>query len=136
MLLNLGLWLLKSLAILAIFHFALPPIINAATRNSWLKLPIMVIVGLLAGVFMAWLHYVPYVLFFLWLALNKYSLDVMAKTTFEGKAKITNKPVFYISTYSYIIIACATAWFLQMEAIQGSDPNSPGFPLFRHLFRV
>jgi hypothetical protein len=136
MLLNLGLWLLKSLSILAIFHFSLPPIINSATRNSWLKLPIMITVGLLAGVFMAWLHYVPYVLFFLWLALNKYSLDVMAKATFEGEAQITNKPVFYISTYSYIIIACVTAWFLQMEAILGSDPNGPGFPLFRHLFRL
>lgn len=136
MLLNLGLWLLKSLAILAIFHFLIPPIINTATRNSWLKLPIMIIVGLLAGVFMAWLHYVPYVLFFLWLALNKYSLDVMAKATFEGEAQIINKPVFFISTYSYIIIACVTAWFLQMEVIQGSDPNSPGFPLFRYLFRV
>ena len=134
MLLSLAAWLLKSVLILGIFHFALPPIVNAITRNSWVKLPIMVVLGFLAGIFMAWLHYVPYLLFFLWLALNKHTLAVMLEPKFEAEANMTiRKSVFYVSSFTYIVVACAAAWFLQTEVIQGSDPSGPGIPLWKHL---
>jgi len=129
-----GIWLLKSVVILGLFHFALPPIINATTRNSWVKLPVMLILGLVAGVFMAWLHYVPYLLFFLWLALNKHTLAAMLEPKFEAEANMRiRKSVFYVSSYTYIVVACAFAWFLQMEIVQVSDPSDPAIPLWKYL---
>ena len=119
-------WLLKSVIILGIFHFAIPPVVNAITRNSWAKLPSMVLLGLVAGVFMAWLHYIPYLLFFLWLALNKYTLAAMLESKFEHRAKMRiAKPVFYASSYSYIVIACAFALFLQVDT-HGLTPVALG----------
>ena len=137
MLLNVGAWLLKSVLILGIFHFVLPTIVNAATRNSWAKLPVLIVLGLVAGVFMAWLHYVPYLLFFLWLAFNKYTLAAMLEPKFESEAQMTiRKPVFYVSSYTYIVVACVSAWFLQVEIVQGSAPNAVDIPLWRYLFGI
>ena len=134
MLLATAIWLFKSVVILGLFHLALPPIVNTITRNSWAKLPVMLALGLVAGVFMAWLHYVPYLLFFLWLVLNKYSLEVMLEPKFEAEADMRiRKSVFYVSSYTYIVVACAVAWFLQMEIVQGADPSGPGVPLWKHL---
>ena len=133
MALALAAWLFKSILILGIFHFALPMVVNVITRNSWAKLPGMMVLGLLAGIFMAWLHYVPYLLFFLWLALNKYTLAAMLKPKLETEASMRiRKSVFYVSSYTYIVVACASAWFLQMEIMQGADPSGPGIPLWKH----
>jgi len=73
-----------GVVILGLFHFAIPPIVDTITRNSWVKLPVMLILGFVAGVFMAWLHYVPYLILFFWLALNKYTLAVMPTQNLEG----------------------------------------------------
>lgn len=127
-------WLLKSLVILGIFHLALPTVVNATTGNSWAKLPLMILLGLMAGIFMAWLHYVPYLLFFLWLALNKYTLAAMLESKFEHESQMRiNKPLFYVSSYSYIVIACAFAWLIQVEICRGIDPMGPCAPLWKHL---
>ena len=134
MVLALAAWLIKSVLILGIFHFALPPVVNAITRNSWAKLPVMMVLGLLAGIFMAWLHYVPYILFFLWLALNKHTIEAMLEPKFEAEASMRiRKSVFYVSSYTYIVVACASSWFLQMEIVQEADPSAPGIPLWKHL---
>ena len=134
MLLAIGIWLFKSVVIIGLFHFVLPPIVDATTRNSWAKLPVMLALGLVAGIFMAWLQYVPYLLFFLWLALNKHTLSVMLEPKFEAEANMRiRKSVFYVSSYTYIVVACVFAWFLQMEIVQGADPSGPGIPLWKHL---
>ncbi len=134
MILDLIYWLLKSILIIGIFHFAIPPIVNTFTRNSWIKLPIMIILGLLAGIFMAWMKYVPYLLFFLWLVLNKYSLSAMLEPKFETKAKMQIlKSVFYISSYTYVVIACASAWFLQIKIGQKADSIGSCIPLWKYL---
>ena len=134
MILSIGIWLFKSVVILGLFHFAIPPIVDATTGNSWAKLPVMLVLGLVAGIFMAWLHYVPYLLFFLWLALNKHTLAVMLEPKFEAEANMRiRKSVFYVSSYTYIVVACASAWFLQMGIVQGTDPTGPGIPLWKHL---
>ena len=131
---NVIIWLLKSALILAVFHFLIPAVLNAATRNSWVKLPVMVVAGLVAGIFMAWLQYVPYLLFFLWLALNKYTLGAMLEPKFEAEANMTiRKPVFYVASYSYIVVACAFAWFLQMTVAHAPDLGDPGIPLWKYL---
>ncbi|MFZ5517973.1 MAG: hypothetical protein ACOY90_15110 [Candidatus Zhuqueibacterota bacterium] len=134
MILALFYWLLKSILILGIFHFAIPPIVNAFTRNRWIKFPIMFILGILAGIFMAWIRYVPYLLFFIWLMLNKYTLSAMLEPKFKTEANMKiRKSVFYVSSYSYIVIACTSAWLLQMEVLQKTEPTGPGIPLWKYL---
>jgi hypothetical protein len=128
-------WVLKSLVILGIFQFIVPSIVDATTRNHWVKLPVMLVLAVLAGIFMAWLNYVPYLLFFLWLALNKYSLRAMTEKKFESQAGMKiNKPLFYISSYSYVILACLSAWFFQAELITTGDPAGKSILLWKHLF--
>lgn len=130
-------WIGKSLLILGIFHMVVPPLVNGATRNSWTKFPAMIFCAFVAGAFMAWLRYVPYLLFFAWLSLTYYTLQAMTERKFETEAGMRmSKPVFYISSYSYVIVACALAWFLQMEIVSVSDPTGPGTPLWRHLLGI
>ena len=83
---------------------------------------------------MAWLQYVPCILFFLWLALNKHALRAMTEEKFESEAGMKiNKPLFYISSYSYIVLACFSAWFFQAELITTGDPTGQGVLLWKHL---
>ena len=89
-------WVLKSLTILVIFQIAVPVMVNATTGNRWIKLPVMLTFAVLAGIFMAWLNYVPYLLFFLWLSLNKHTLRAITEEKFESEAGMKiNKPLFF-----------------------------------------
>ena len=128
------LWILKSLVIIGIFQFFVPTLINAITENKCIKLPVMIIFALFAGIFMAWLNYIPYLLFFLWLALNKYTLQAMTEEKFESDSGIKiNKPLFYISSYSYVILSCISAWFFQTEIVTTGEPTGNGILLWKHL---
>jgi hypothetical protein len=123
--------LLKTIIILGIFHFTIPPIIYAKTRNRWIKLPIMLVFAVIAGIFMAWLNYVPYFLFFLWIVINKYTLRAMTGEKFESEAGMKiNKPLYYISSYSYVFIACFSAWFFQCVEV---DSTGKEILLWKHL---
>ena len=126
-------WIAKSLLILAIFYLGVPAIVNGVTRNNWSKLPAMMVFAFVAGIFMAWLKYVPYFLFFVWMALTYYSLESMTEQKFVLKTGTQiRKSVFYVSSYSYAVISCLFAWFLQTE-IAGNNPNDPWIPLWRHV---
>ncbi len=126
-------WLLKSVVILGIFHFLLPTLANATTRNRLIKLPVMLVLAILAGIFMAWLKYVPYLLFLLWIVLTKYSLSAMTEEKFESEAGMQiNKPLFYISSYLYVVLACVSALFLQTESCVGDMC----IPLWKYLLNI
>ncbi len=45
------------------------------------------------------------------------------------------RPVFAVSSYAYVVVACASAWFLQVELV-GADPSGAAVPLWRHLLGV
>lgn len=97
------------------------------------KLPAMLILSFVAVVFMAWLDYVPYIIFFIWLSLTYYTLPVMTETKFEHEADMRmNKPVFYSSPYLYVVMACVLAWLFQVEILTG-DPAGPGMPLWKYM---
>ena len=83
---------------------------------------------------MAWLHYVPYILIIIWLLLNKNTLAAMCEPRFESEAAMSiNKPVFYLSTYLYIITACVSAWLFQIEVVYSNYPSERIMPLWKHL---
>ncbi len=128
------LWIGKSLLILGIFHFVVPSIVDAYTRNSWVKLPIMLFLAIVAGAFMAWLRYVPYLLLFIWLSITCYTLQAMMERKFESEADTRiSKPVFYVSSYTYVLLSCLLGWFFQAEVVVG-DASGSGTPLWRQLF--
>jgi len=130
----LGLWILKSILILAIFHLAVPSLADYLTRNSWIKLPVFVLLSVCAGIFMGWMHYVPWLLLPVWLVMSHYSLNAMQESTFEARANLKmSKPVFYTSRYSYVILSCVWAWVLQMEIVTREDPSGPGVFLWKRL---
>jgi len=82
---------------------------------------------------MAWLHYLPYFLFFVWLSITYHSVQVMTETKFEHEAQMkVNKPLFYISHYSHVILACLFALFFQTEIVTTGAKTS-AIPLWKHL---
>jgi len=46
-----------------------------------------------------------------------------------------SKPVFYTSSYSYVVLACLLAWFFQVEVVTG-DLSGPGTPLWKYLLSI
>jgi len=123
-------WLLKSVALLAVFHVVVPPVVNSVTRNRWIKLPVFVALAVPSGAIMAWMGYVPYLLFFVWASFAFYSLKAMQEPGFEAKAGMRiNRPLFWISTYTYVILTCFLAWFFQAEIISGEK----AVPLWKYL---
>ena len=83
----------------------------------------MLLFAFVAAIFMAWLDYVPYLIFFVWLSLTYYTLQVMTEAKFESEADMRmSKPVFYVSSYSYVVV-CASA------ALSGSMTSVHNNPL-------
>lgn len=118
--------MLKSIIIFVLFQLAIPPVVHTITGNRWVKLPVFLVVGILAGIFMAWLHYVPFLLFIFMLGGNKHSLDMMQEPEFKARVREPiRKPVYYVSTYSYIIVACVSASIFQAEVVDSTDPRKP-----------
>lgn len=130
-------WLGQTFVILFIFYFVLPSLINAYTRNSWIKLPIMLFFAILAGIFMAWLKYVPGLLLPVWIAMTYHTLKSMQEKIFIHESNLLiNKPLFYFSSYSYIIVACLTAYFLQTDVVTIANPMAKGIPLWQHILKL
>jgi hypothetical protein len=51
-----------------------------------------------------------------WLGLNYYTLQAMTERNFESEASMRmRKPVFYISSYSYVVLACLLAWIFRLS---------------------
>lgn len=128
---DLLIWLGKSILILGFLNFVVLPVCNAITKNSWVKLPLMIFLSIPSAAFIAWLQYVPYLLFVIWVALNHYTLQYMVAGDFEKEAgyKLI-RPLFWISSYTYICLTCSLAIFLQMKV--GNEDR--WVPLWRFLF--
>ncbi len=130
-------WILKSAGILAIFHYLIPTIVHTNTRNHWIKVPIMFIFSILAGITMAWMNYMPYIIVFIWLGFEKYTLQAMREPKFEMEAGMRiNKPLFYITSYAYIILSCLFAWLFQMEIILDGNQSGEGILLWKYILGI
>ena len=130
-------WLGQSILILSIFWFVVPSLVNTYTRNSWIKLPVMFFFAVIAGIFMAWLRYVPGILFFIWLTLTHRTIKVMQEDKFIKEADLKiNKLLFYISGYFYVILACIVAYFFQADVVPVDNLMAEGIPLWKHLLGI
>lgn len=138
MIVTLILWILKSIFLLGLLHFCVPVAVHAVTLNSWWKLPVLLILGILAGVLMAWMHYVPYLLIFVWLALTHHTLAATFKPEFQEQFEETNgqpinKAVFRVSIYAYVIVACVSAYFFQTDIVREGASGRVVVPLWSAL---
>ena len=127
---NVLIWIVKTVFIYGIFAFAMPIVVNALTRDRWIKLPAMLCCSLVAGATMAWMNYKPWVLFWIWL-LSTYSvLEEMKKDEFQHELAENgmgrNLSVFYVSLYTYVIVSCVLALALQSTVSIGI-PGEPGY---------
>ncbi len=123
-------WLLKSVALLVVFHFVVPALANSVTRNRWIKLPVFMVLAVPSAAIMAWMEYVPYLLFFVWASLTFHGLKTMQEPRFEAEAGMKiNRPLFWISSYTYVVLTCVLAWFFQTEIISGEKV----IPLWKYL---
>ena len=123
-------WLLETIVLLVVLQFVVMVLVNSATRNSWIKLPVFVALAVPSGAIMAWMGYVPYLLFFVWASLTFHTLKTMQEPKFEAEAGMRiNRPLFWISSYTYVILTCVLAWFLQTEIISGEKY----IPLWKYL---
>ena len=75
-----------------------------------------VLIAVPSAALMAWLNYIPFVLTWIWCVLKYYGLKTMEKSTFESAAGMrVYKALFWISSYTYILLTSSLAWFLQVE---------------------
>ncbi len=128
-------WLIQTALFFAIFHLAVPTVVHAWTKNSWGKLPVMVLLGIASGSLMAYFEYVPFLLLVIWLTSVHSGLKVMSETEFEEE-HMTNVGapvalrVYRISMYSYVFVSCLVAVLLQTTVV-GPDGE---LTLLRFIF--
>lgn len=93
--------------------------------------------AVIAGVFMAWLRYVPGILFFIWLMMTHHTIKAMQEEKFIKEANLKiNKPLFYVSGYFYVILACLMAYFFQADIVPIDNPMAEGIPLWKDLLGI
>jgi len=131
-------WILKSIFLLGLLQFCVPVLINAVTLNSWWKLPVMLVLGVLAGILMTWMHYVPYLLIFVWFSLTHHTLAATFKPEFKEQFEDNTgvpirEAVFKVSAYAYVIVACASAYFFQAEIVRQGASGRVVVPLWSAL---
>lgn len=116
--------ILKSITILVVFAFILPSIIHAHTMNSILKIPAFILLAFGAAGFMAWLNYIPSLIISIWGLMIYNTIQAMTESKFikDSGGLIINRPLFYISEYTYLILSCALAYFFQVELLISTSP--------------
>ncbi len=122
-------WLFQSVLILLVFGVGFFRVADRLTRNKWTKLSCLIVFGLFAGGFMAWLGYVPFTLFFVWITFTKDYLALRSSKASQCRMARVNKIMLSVTVYAYAVTACASAWYFQ-STIRGrsiSDAANEAF---------
>ncbi|MDH5542515.1 MAG: hypothetical protein OEY64_06080, partial [Nitrospinota bacterium] len=91
---------LETVAFFIIFSLIVPPVVDAFTKNSLWKLPLMIFLSIPSGMLMAYFNYVPNLLLPLLVWNNYYGLKEMQERKFllESGGFIISKPLFWLSS--------------------------------------
>lgn len=83
------------------------------TKNSFLKIPLLILLAPVSSFFMAIFNYNPILLFFLMMISNYFRVRGMGKKdNSRFKDLQINKPLFYTASYLYIIgVFSLASWF-------------------------
>jgi hypothetical protein len=111
-------WLVLSGLFYLVCYQAALNVLDDVTKNSLLKIPAMLVAAVPSAGLMAILNYQFFILFFLTLIANHFrikSLSQEGNKKFEG---ITiNKPLFYFSSYCYLILVLVLSDYFQSEEL-------------------
>lgn len=95
------------------------------TKNSFLKIPLLILLAPMSAFFMAIFNYNPNLLFFIMMISNYFRVRGMDKKDHPRFKDIqVNKPLFYTASYLYIIgVFGLASWFQIPVAMDGmSEP--------------
>lgn len=109
-------WLgLSGLFYLACYQAALN-VLDDFTRNSVVKIPVMLAAAFPSAGLMAVLNYKPLILFFIMAVSNYFRIKSLSQPGNKklGGLKI-NKPLFFCASYAYLSLVLALALYFQSE---------------------
>lgn len=117
-------WLgLSGLFYLVCYQAALN-VLDDVTKNSIVKIPVMWAAAVPSAGLMAILHYQFFILFFIAAIANYFRVQSLSQPGNKKFAGITvNKPLFYLASYTYLILILLLADYFQSEeflAVLGS----------------
>ena len=117
-------WIILSLLFYVVCYMAVLNLIDDATKNSYLKAPIMLAASFPSAFLMTILDYRPIFLFALVALSNYYRVQqILNPRTAPEKLKDTklNPFLFYGSSYGYIVLMCIFAYYFQMPITVGDS---------------
>ena len=120
-------WVILSLLFYVVCYLAVLNLLDDATKNSYLKIPAMMVASVPSAFLMAILDYRPIFLFALIVFTNYYRVKQTlspetASTKLKGLKLFPN--LFYFSSYCYIVAMCTLAYYFQMPVDNG-DTETP-----------
>lgn len=108
-------WLLESLFLYIFIGIVVIPVVHQLTKNSWIKLPIFLVLSIPITALMVWMHYIPFLLFIALVGTNHFLLQNIQKQDFiEKVGYVPNKLIFSISSYAFLLITFLLTQYLQL----------------------
>jgi hypothetical protein len=122
--------IIQTAGLFCLFHFIAGPIVNGKTKNSWIKLPVFLILAVPSALLIAWMEYVPFLLLLIWASFNYHGMKVIGELEWQVEAGFRPRMLlFWVSSYSYVFLTCILGWILQIQVIT----ERGNVPLWRNL---
>jgi len=95
---------------------AVSNVLDDVTKNTLLKIPAMLLAAVPSAGLMAILHYQFFILFFIASIANYFRIQSLSQPGNEKFERIKiNKPLFFITSYGYLILVLLLADYFQSE---------------------
>ena len=121
------LYILETALLIILMRYLTELIINKFILSTGATLLTVAALSVMTGALVAFMGYKP---FGLLIALLLYNHLMLSKRAHIKPVPKERRPLVYISSYSYIILACALSWVLQIP-MAGSGQGEE--PLWRYL---
>lgn len=109
-------WLALSGLFYLVTYQAALNVMDDFTKNSVAKIPVMLAAAIPSAGLMAILHYQFFILFFIAAIANHFRIRSLSQPGNKKFAGITlNKPLFYFSSYCYLILVLLLSDYFQSE---------------------
>ncbi len=131
--LSILIWLGLSSLFYIVCYLAVLNIIDDVTKNHWAKAPLCAVAALPFGFLIAIFNYSPWIICLLMAFSNLHRVKGLADPQNKKFKDIKlNLPLFYTSSYAYIILLCALAYLFQMPTEFGGLTET--VPWWKTLF--
>lgn len=117
--------IILTVMLYCVLQLAIPPLIHSRMMNKWAMIPAMALAGLAAAALIVYLEFPPLLLGIAMFGTTYHTLKVMTEKPFQVQ-HITNcgeppkMPLYRISSYLYVGIACIGGQLLQTQSVDQS----------------